>query len=1104
MTRCRIFLRRCAATAPLLLIAAGLCAAWPAVQTSASTQKSPVATAPPPPDLLSLPVDKPIHGGFTPALSPDGKTICFTYKGNLWTVPSTGGLAMRLTVHEGFDGRPRWSPDGKWIAFVTNRTGNQDIFIIPSEGGSPRQVTSYGRGNIVADWSPDGQKLLFFSSRDTDSFRYEAYTTPNAQTNLYTVDLHNLAIKKLTSDSEPISDGAFSPNGKLLAYRRSGQPTWRPWYRGSQAARVVVKDLATNTVKTLLSSNTQQFFPLFSGDGKSLFVTTIYGGANTPNLWRLPLTGGEPKPVTKYTTDAVRSPQIARNGSLLTYLYNGDIYTVKPDGSDAKRVNILIRTDDRVNNQQRQVLTGGAVTALSPDGKQFALILKGAIWVIPASGGEATRLTTQDGNYDDIAWSPDSSRIALVSDRGSQTDVYTLTVSTKALTRLTNDDAVESDTQWSPDGKYVSYTKAGPQSGLYIAPSSGGGPERRIAESTGNNEFFRGIVNHCWSPDSRWLAFSRSDKIITLDVWVVPIAGGSAINVTRYPGENIQPKFTRDGRKLLFISSRGNAPQLYQLPLEKSDDTATRRGPSADRSGDVKIDFDDIHLRAELVPNFSGLTYFEPTPDSQRAVVHLQNGIFLMVGLGGGQVQQISAGPEALGGSSIIFTPDGSRFFFTGTDGTPHSLPMGPFPPQVSAATAFSAEYTVDRLVVLEQAFQEFWRTFGAGFYDPGMHGVDWKALRTKYESLLPGITTSEEFTALLSNMVGEVNSSHSEISGTSSVPPGPKQPTLAMVYDNDYAGPGLKVTAVLPGSPADTSGSKIQPGEYILTINGEDVRNDENYYRTIQNREGKVLELLVNGSPTRDGARTVKLKPISAAQYVDLEYEAKVKHAREMVSKLSGGRLAYIHIREMLPASLARFDRELWSDAYLKEGLVLDIRGNGGGNTHDAILQALSHRVYGYMRQRDSATETQPAKAWDRPIVLLINEESFSDAEVFPQGFRALHLGKIVGVPTPGYVIGTREATLVDGTRYRIPTSGFYTLDGKSMENLGIQPDIYVENTPEDMVKHRDRQLEAAVEVLLKDNPDSTAVGRPMPTFESANDNPNGGSSAVHNGNRK
>lgn len=1099
------------AVIPALLIgdvlkADGQKPADPSTKAGQTTSQSPAQPTPATPanDLLSPPVDQPIRGMTSPALSPDGKTLCFTYKGNLWTVPSSGGLASRLTVHEGFDNRPRWSPDGKWIAFDSNRTGNTDVFLIPAEGGSPRQVTTYGLYDVVCDWTPDGQKLLFYSIRDTDGFLYHAYTTPSPLTNLFTVDLHTLALKRLTEDEEPIVDGAFSSNGKLLAYRRSGQPTNRAWYRGSEAASVVVKDLATGNVKTLLKSNAQQFFPFFSSDNRSVYITTLYGNSNTPNLWRVPLAGGEPKQITKYATDAVRSPMIAHNGSLITYLYNGDIYTVKPDGSDAKKVSIILRTDEKVNNQQRQVLTSGAEsTQISPDGKQIALVLKSAIWLIPAGGGDAKRLTPQDGSYGDIAWSPDSTKLAVISDKGNQVDVYTLDVKTKALTRLTNDEAMENDTQWSPDGKYVSFNKAGPQAGLYIAPANGDAPARRVAEGNGNNLNGQGIAAHSWSPDSKWIAFARKDRISTIDVWVVPTVGGNPVNVTRYPGINTDPQFTRDGRRLLFASNRNNTAQMYQIPLETPDDRPVEAGAQKqvpDRSHDVKIDFEAIQNRARAIPGTTGVLEGVPTPDGQRLVLHLANGLFGVTTINGGPVQQVSAGPE--GGQFIMFSSESGRFYFTAANGTPHSLPLGPFPPTNSTAIAFSAEYLFDRQALYQEAFQEFYRTFGAGFYDPTMHGVNWKALRAKYETLLPGVGTPEEFAGLLLNMVGEVNSSHSEISPSgSSGGAGPDQPTLGIVYDYDYAGPGLRVSAIMPKSPADRPASRINVGEYVLSIDGTDVAMNESYYRTIQNKTGKPVELLVNSKPTKDGARTVKLAPISMGQFAELDYDARVKHTREMVDKLSGGRLAYIHIRAMDEPSLESFERELWSDAIQKDGLVLDIRGNPGGNTHDAILQTLSRKVYEYIQSRDGFRETQPTRVWNKPIVLLINENSFSDAEVFPTGFRALHLGKIVGVPTPGYVIGTYEATLVDGTHYRIPTTGFYTVDGKSLENLGIQPDIYVENTPEDSAKHRDRQLEAAVEILLKEAP-TPSPGDKI-NFTGANSNSNGGSSYAHPGSK-
>ena len=251
-----------------------------------------------------------------------------------------------------------------------------------------------------------------------------------------------------------------------------------------------------------------------------------------------------------------------------------------------------------------------------------------------------------------------------------------------------------------------------------------------------------------------------------------------------------------------------------------------------------------------------------------------------------------------------------------------------------------------------------------------------------------------------------------------------------------------------------------------------------EDYYSTLQDKAGKTVELLVNGKPGKDGARTVKIRPISAMAWAELRESADIRRNRAMVDRMSNGRLAYIKIRAMDRPSLKEFERDLWGDAQNKQGLVLDIRGNGGGNTHDAILEALARRVYGYTQPRDGQRLTQPVRQWNRPIVLLINQDSYSDAEIFPAGFRSLKLGKIVGVPTPGYVIGTYSGRLVDGTVFRLPSWGYFTADGKNMENLGIPPDIYVENTPDDLAAGRDRQLESAVQALLQQIPEPTQAG--------------------------
>lgn len=1062
-----------------------------AVQTPAAAPPSTV-TAPPKitQDLLAPPTDKLAHGVTWPSPSPDGKTICFTYLGNLWTVPAAGGVATRLTIHETIDYSPRWSPDGKWIAFSSFRNGHADIFLIPSTGGEVRQVTAYAGLNLVTDWTDDGSKLLFYSQRDTRTL------------SLFTIDLHTRALKQLASDNEALRYPVLSPDRKTLAYVRGGFPWSRPWYRGSAAASVVVKDLATSATHAVLKSDAQQFWPLFSPDSRSVFITTLNGDSKTPNLWRVPVSGGDPKPITRYTTDAVRFPAIARNGSLIAYLYNGDIYTVHLDGADAHKVSTIIRTDDRVNNTERQTLTASDGGEMSPDFKQFALLMKGALWLMPSSGGTAAQLTPNDGHYEDFAWSPDGSKLVTISDRGNQTDVYVIDTKTKALTRITNDADTESDTHYAPDGKSVSFVKAGTQPGLYVAPADGSAPARRVAVGNGiNNEGYGlGITGHGWSPDSKWLAFIRTDRYEDQDLWVVPTVGGEAVNVTRYPGRYSEPLFTPDGKKLLFLSDRNVLPGLFKLNLENPDAAAPDAKPApGDRSKDVKIDFDDISQRAQSVtPPGAIATVYGISPDSGLVAVQL-NGNYALGSLNTGMNVPLTTTGEP--GGTPIFSPDNQRIFYFGAGGVPRTIGLNapPYagtpllytdgagvgkvlhiPQQPPQSIPFRADYLFDRRALYSQAFEEFYRRFGQQFYDPRLHGVDWPATRAKYASQLDAVATPQEFSDLLAKMVGEVNSSHSEI--TPLVKEfGPTQYSLGVTFDPAYSGPGLKVLMPLPKGPADKPAAHIASGEYIMAVDGTDVTFDEAFYEMLQTKGNKTVELLVNSKPTKDGARTVRIRTIGLGEWAQLDETGRLRQNRDLVDKISGGRLAYIHVSGMNPEALKQYRRELYSDAVNKEGLILDIRSNGGGlnSVDEAILQSLSPQVYGYTQPRDAQRETLPTKAWTKPVVLLIDQHSASMAETFPSAFRAEKLGKIVGVATPGYLIGTYEATLADGTKFRLPTWGYFNEKGQNLENHGIVPDIPVENTPEDYAKGRDRQLEAAIATALQSLPphaDTTA----------------------------
>jgi Tol biopolymer transport system component/C-terminal processing protease CtpA/Prc len=1028
--------------------------------------------------LLPLPEDKPIRGMNTPAVSPDGRMVAFVYQGDLWSVQATGGMASRLTVHQAHDTNPRYSPDGRWIAFASNREGNYDVFVIPAGGGSARQITRHSDSDYPMDWSPDGSKILFYGRRG-DKFQ------------LYTIDVATSVVKTITNDDAQVRYASFSPDGKTVAYNRAGNTgVWyRPVYRGSANMEIYAKSLADGKLTRISDYEGMDQWPLFAPDGKRVFYVTDRLTPGTPNIVAASASGGKPTLVTKHKAEEVIWPSMARNGSLIGYVHQGDLWTVKPAGGESTKLTIYAPSDDKINNVTRLALTNGAQELeVSPDGRTLALVVRGEIWTIPAqSGGDARRLTTNPAHDHDVLWSKDGKQIAFVSDRNGNFDVVTLNKETREVKQLTNDPNDEESLKYSPDGKMLSFIRNGSQGGIYVMPADASGPPRRVAESLGNNvdQQFNpgvGISAHAWSPDGKWIAFARRDAISTQDVWVVPVAeGGKPVNVTYTPGTNGDPEWTADGKFLLFTSSRAGIPDLYSVRLvpepESAAAAAPQSGPAAGTgprpttAPEVKIDFEDIEDRAKRITT-QGVAAYELTPDG-RAAVFIGNAggsiEYFMVPVTGGSAQRLTQGGE--GTSSPRFGNDPNVFYAIGQGGTVKAVRrMGPA--WGSQTIAFSARMDLDRRAEIRQAFNEFWRRINVGFYDPNMHGVDWRAARARYEPLLEGVGTKEEFAYyLLSPLAGELNASHMEPSPAPG-PAGSATAELGLTFDESYTGPGLKVTGYMPKGPNDDLGPRIKPGEFVLAIDGEDVSWNESLYDHLADKAGKDVELLVNTTASKEGARTVKLKAITKDQWRDLDYERKVRERRALVERQSGGRLAYVHIRGMDQPSLRRLERELWGRAREKDGLVLDIRDNGGGNTHEAILQQISRPVYVYQQPRNGPKITEPVRTWTKPIILLINENSSSDAEIFPMGFRTLKLGKIVGVETPGYVIGTYGRSLQDGTGFRIPMWGWFSADGKNLENNGVKPDISVELTPEDLAAKRDRQLEVAVDMVLKELP--------------------------------
>jgi tricorn protease len=664
------------------------------------------------------------------------------------------------------------------------------------------------------------------------------------------------------------------------------------------------------------------------------------------------------------------------------------------------------------------------------------------------------------------------------------------------------------------------------------------------------------ISNPQWSPDGKWISFTKSGRDLLPHVYVMAAEGGDAKHITdsdAYSESNAL--WTPDGKALVYLSgmdtgnigqSGRSTAQIFVVALTRQDkepgeagvdseaeaarsEPARPRGRTRGEDGEarkpaeVKIDFDHIARRARQVTRSGDTVGAMAIAPDGRTLVFVTSGVE-----GGRPVQSIwsvtlentqqprrltqasrPAGEDGVpafrgrfgGLGALQFDREGRTLFYRqnnnlyalslggagsrgGDDGATSAAPA--FPGRRGAAGAssdtpassggarrltFTARVEVDHRARRQQVFQESWRIMKHRFYDPTMHGIDWAKMRDMYEPLLAHVGDQEDLHDVISMMIGELNASHTGISPGVRGRTGDnandqtRYPGFEMEADDGF----YKVTHVYKNGPADKDYVKIKAGDYILAIDGQDIKAGDNYWKLYTTAPGERLEFLVNSKPAKEGAWSAKVRPVNSAQYANLQYERWVADRRALVDKLSGGTIGYLHIRQMNEPSLRQFERDLAMMAG-KKALVIDQRFNPGGGIDQELLQILGQRQYQYTRMRDSVQVTRPLRGFFGPMVVMANERSTSDAEVFPDGFRTLKLGKIVGVTTYGAVIGTGSYTLMDGSTIRTPGTGLWNVNDTNLENFGVPPDVYVDNTPDDFLKGRDAQIEKAVEVLKEE----------------------------------
>jgi tricorn protease len=1017
----------------------------------------------------AAPAQEPIRFARTPDVSPDGKTVAFSYLGDIWTVEAIGGVARPVTMHEAHDINPVFSPDGKYIAFSSNRFGQYDVFVVPAVGGKPKRLTFDHAPDMVTGWTPDGRNVVFNSARSP------AYPS-NAE--CFTVPVEGGAERKLALFEA--KEAQFAPSGGSVAFVR-GPGSWsRRGYRGSSNDDIwVSRPDGANPIR-VTTFDGQDSYPSFSPDGRKLYYVTEQGSKpGCANVVCVPLNSngapaGSPTRVTTHDDDTVRRARVSGNGEWIVYECGADLWvTSTKSGAPPRKLAIEVNADDKSNTERTVTFTRDVTEyALAPDELHAVIVVHGQLFLTKVpQGGKATRLTEHAYADSNPTWAPDGKKVLFSSDRSGTTELYVLEADdtehpefTKAhkfkTTRLTNTAGEETGASFSPKGDKIAFVREGK---LWLMKPDG--TDQRVLVGA------QKVLDYDWSPDGKHVAFCRMDGSFAAEIYIAATDGsGPPVNLSRHATWNSDVSWSRTNGKIAFVGQRRGGYAMHVASLQKPlQDGAPK--PPADQ-----IDWDDLHLRVER-PTSVSAEYGTVSPDgNQVAFRSTSNGDELWIASANGfSVTRMTSGNQTPSWIRWATKSTGRVYFVNGQGqlcflNTGFGFGSGPFEPN---KVPFSAKMTIKRDEEFAEMFAQCWRALNANFYDPKHHDTNWTAVREKFLPLVAHTATREDLYALVSLMLGELNASHLGISGKL---PAPDEWTaeLGLIYDDRYRGPGLRVIEVLSRGPADKRGLDIKPGDVVLSIDRVELTPDVNVSKLLNNKTGEGVQLVVASDP-KDAKtkRKVELVAASRGAVSNLMYDRWVRRNADAVSAASNGKLGYIHIPSMDEAGLDSFVRALYSDHFDKEGLVIDVRFNGGGFTHDQVLNYLAGKEHTFFKQRDGG-EGHVLRAsdrkWAKPMAVMANNRSYSDAEIFPHAFRAMGLGKLVGEATGGFVIGTGSTRLIDGSSFRLPRIGVFTNKGVNMEKQGVLPDVAVDVTPADWFRGTDAQLLKAVEVVSGD----------------------------------
>jgi tricorn protease len=1057
-----------------------------------------------------------IRLGSDPALSPDGSKLAFVWRGDIWVVPTEGGAARQMTQHPAAASQPAFSPDGSEIAFVSEREAGSQIYVMPVEGGTPEQLTFHTAGFTLEQWYPSGEALLANAGRD--------HFWPRAQ-RFFRISRHERKAEEMLFDAYG-QDGAISPDGKRLLFTREGIQWWRKGYYGARASQVWMYDFETAEYTKLLQGETNSAWPLWNADGSGFYYVGSQSGAF--NLWEYDLRGDEERQSTEFDDDSVVFPCISADGSTIVFRHLFDFYRFRPskDGA-ASRIEIVNAGDSVTPPTERRVLDEATDVAFSDDGLEVAFIAGGDLWVMDTELREPRQLTQTPEEERTPVFAPKGDYIVFGSDKEGQSDIWSAGRSDIELywwqnehfelKRLTQDVEVESNIRFSPDGSWISFVKG--LGDLWIMTAEGR-DAKRLLRSWNSPDYD-------WSPDGKWIVYAIDDTDFNRDIWIRP-ADGSAepVNVSRHPYDEYGPVWRPDGKVIAFTGERLDREQdIFYVWLEKEESEKGKRDRTIEKAlkkmDDARKKKDDKDKSKGDGPDTESNEEEETTAADQEAKDEERDEKkdLPKVVVDFKRIHERVRRVEIDGSTErgLFWSHDSKKLAFTATidgkEGTytveiPDELEpklltekrgrrarwlkennqivwlSGGKPASVSdkgeeTVYSFNAKQEVEREAHFRAAFDLAWRLMRDRYYDERLGNRNWDAIRRKYVEAAAQAVDAESFAVVVNLMLGELNGSHlgfrSRGRASGAGEPGWNIATahLGVRFEANHKGPGLKVKDVLPDGPADSERSRIQPGEIIVTIDGVNVDPQMDLTEVLNGPLDRDIHLTVQDAG--DERRQVVLRPISYGAARSLLYEKWIRDNRTKVEEASDGALGYVHIRGMNWPSFQKLERELYAEGAGKKGLIIDVRNNGGGFTTDHLLTMLTQPAHAITVPRGGGPgypqDRRVYATWSKPITVLCNQNSFSNAEIFSHAIKTLKRGKLVGVPTAGGVISTGSAQIMDVGFLRMPFRGWFVLGtGQDMELNGAVPDYIVWNEPGAMPGGQDAQLDKAVKVLLDD----------------------------------